>query len=191
MPKRYFLGWFCSVLLIFSACGPKDRPVSYSDDQQALSSNWLPLTTLVERAALPFVSDGVVTTISPKLYVKDIALFNQRFPVGSLDREVIRVHEQNHALHQEEFIDGSTGITRSARMTSWISKYVGNSEFRWEVESQAFEAEIFFKLDNGLRVIPEEYAFLLSSPTYRGMITYEDALEWVKQTISKKVIGVQ
>lgn len=147
---------------------------------QELPESWRPLTTVVERGDLPGVGDGVVTTVSPYLYTSDLDWFNERYPEGSVDHEGLRRHELQHALEQEAYVDGATGAKRALRLSDWIRKYLTNKSFRWEVEKRGYKADILYNR----RVNPEALAESLSGKTYNNMVTYEEALQWVRDVLS-------
>jgi hypothetical protein len=148
---------------------------------QALPESWDPLTTLVERGDLPGVGDTVVTTVSPNLYVRDIDDFLERYPEGSVQHEALRRHEVEHAKEQEEFVGDATGIKRQIRMSIWLKRYLTDKKFRLEVEKRGYKAEILYERSRGVYVPPEVYALILSGKTYGNMISYEEALEWVRK----------
>ena len=149
-----------------------------------LPEDWKPLTTIVERGDLPGVGDTVVTTVSPNLYVRDIDDFLDRYPRGSVQHESLRRHELEHAKEQEAFIGDATGIKRKIRMAQWIKKYLSDKKFRWEVEKKGYKAEILYERSRGVFTPPEVYAAILSGKTYGGMVSYAEALEWVRKVYS-------
>ena len=164
---------FSFILITLAGCATQELPES-----------WKPLTKLVERKDLPGVGDGVVTTISPNLYVKDIDDFWEDYPIGSVQHESLRRHELEHAKDQEEFIGDAKGIHRKARMTLWIKKYLTDKNFRWEVEKKGYKAGIQYERSMGVQINPEVYASILSGKTYNDMVSYEEALEWVRKIYS-------
>lgn len=149
---------------------------------QPLPANWAPLTTVMERSDL-LAPQGVVTTVSPNLYVSDLDWFNEHYPENSLKHEALRRHECQHALEQEEYVGGATGWKRTARLVSWINKYLSDKAFRLEVEKRGYKAEILYFRSQGLMINQDHYARVLSGSTYSNMISYEEALEWVKAVL--------
>ena len=168
--------FFLSLILLFAI----------SCSTQKLPESWFPLTTVVERGNIPGVGDGVVTTISPYLYTSDLDWFNERYPEGSIDHNSLRVHELQHALEQEAYVDGATGTIRATRLSDWIRKYLTSKSFRWEVEKRAYKVDILYKRKFGVTVNPEFLAKILSGNTYNGMISYEEALEWVRDVLNER-----
>jgi hypothetical protein len=150
---------------------------------QELPESWRPLTTVVERGDLPGVGHGVVTTISPYLFTSDLDWFNERYPEGSVDHESLRGHERTHALEQEEFIGDATGARRAAKMSRWVQKYLTDKSFRWAVEQRGYKVDILYERAHGIRVIPEVYARILSGKTYNSMVSYDEALQWVRDVL--------
>jgi hypothetical protein len=179
MPQRHNLGRLLPNLLILilllSGCSSQELPI-----------DWAPLTAVIERSELPTISNTAVTTVSPYLYVSDLEWFNKRYPEGSREYHALRVHEVEHAKEQEAYIDGATGIVRAARLSSWISKYLTNADFRWEIEQRGYKAEILYKLNYNVPFVPEHYAIILSSSVYREMVSYENALIWVWEVIRNR-----
>ena len=94
------------------------------------------------------------------------------------------MHERQHALEQEAYVGNATGLIRASRMASWINKYLTDKDFRWGVEKRGYKADILYERSHGIWVIPEVYARILSGKTYNSMVSYEDALKWVKDVLS-------
>jgi hypothetical protein len=151
-----------------------------------LPNDWAPLTHVIERNSLPGVGDGVATTLSPYLFVSDLDWFNEVYPEGSVKHHALRIHEVQHALEQEKYAGDATGIIRSARLASWANRYLNDPEFRWAVEQKGYGAEIRYLMSRGAPIIPEHYASVLSGSTYNGMVSYEDALQWVWDVIRNR-----
>ena len=153
---------------------------------QDLPESWRPITTLIERGDTPGVGEGIITTISPYLYTDSIDKFNEYYPEGSISHEALRRHELEHARDQEAYIGDATGVLRKSRITSWIYQYIHSKEFRWNVEKKGYKAEILYLKRMNMRISPAAYAFILSGETYRGMVSTEDALNWVNNVLAGK-----
>lgn len=160
-------------LLILTLIGCQSQP---------LPENWAPLTTVVERPDF-LSSKGVVTTISPNLFTSDLDWFNEQYPEGSVRHEALRRHERQHALEQEEWVGGVTGWRRSAKLATWVKKYLADRQFRWEVEKRGYRESILHFRNNGYTINVEGYAKTLSGSSYNDMVSYEEALEWVKAVL--------
>lgn len=151
--------------LFLTACTTVDLP-----------DNWAPITTLVEREKLPGISDAVVTTISPYLFVTDIEKFWERFPKDGIEYEALRRHEVAHAVRQESY---------SGSKASWLIKYSTDSYFRWQEEQKGYKEEITYLVKKG-RWWPwrtEVRAKTLSGPVYMNMTTYGKAKLWIEQVV--------
>jgi hypothetical protein len=135
-----------------------------SAPQYKLGPEWEPLEKIVERD-LPLVSDTAVTTIGKTLYTTDLKKFLARDA-----REVhgVLLHEQEHSRRQ---LDVGT--------LPWMWNYLINSDFRWEEEKAGWKLQIQFCDMMGLRHSSEYYASILSNDGY-DMVSYNEALEWVK-----------
>lgn len=141
-----------------------------------LPDNWAPITTLVEREGLPGVSNNIVTTVSPYLFVPDIDSFWSYYPPGGLEHEALRRHEVVHAKSQESYPGGKV---------AWLTKYSTNSEFRWEEEKKGYKESISFLVKSRRWWLwrTEEEAKSLSGPAYLHMTTYGKAKLWIEQIV--------
>lgn len=150
---------------------------------QKLPKSWEPLDRLVERGKIPGLSDNLVTTVVPNLYVPSISEFNKKYPEGSTAHEALRRHETEHAKEQKEFMGHGDGLTKLARLANWLRRYTFEKNFRWKVEQKGYKAQILYLRGMGQPVYPEALARILSGPSYHNMVGYEEALEWVKAVL--------
>lgn len=135
-----------------------------------LAPEWAPLERIVE-GNIPFVSDTAITTLGKQCFVVDLDEWLLNHPVNSDQYHAILLHEQVHAKRQLD-----TGLTL------WLAKYVGK-EFRWQEESLGWEKELKYLRSKGKAKQAEYYAQILSR-MYNGMISYADALQWVRTILS-------
>jgi hypothetical protein len=54
----------------------------------------------------------------------------------------------------------------------------------WEAEKRGYKAGILHKRKFGLRVNPEALAKTLSGKAYNNMVSYEEALNWVRDVLN-------
>lgn len=142
---------------------------------QELSSDWYPITTLVERPSAPFVSGTAVTTVFPYLYTADIDWFNTAYPPGSIPYEALRRHEVTHALRQKA----------APNKTLWLQRYIVDKRFRWEEENLGHKAAIEYYIKSGWKMNPINLARILSGKIYGNMVDFKEAYEWAKKTIAE------
>lgn len=69
-------------------------------------------------------------------------------------------------------------------MADWVRKYLTDKNFRWAVEKRGYKEDILYERTHGIRVIPEVYARILSGKTYNNMVSYDEALKWVRDVLS-------
>lgn len=163
--KKYLISLlFLFNILIFTGC------TTYE-----LEPRWAPLKAVIQTNDLPFYSDTTTTTVSPYVYTEDLDKWLEKNPPGSVPFEALMHHEHTHALRQEAYPGGKT---------AWLYKYLMDRNFRLEEEKAGYREEILHYLRNGYRIVPESYAASLSSNVYHGMISYEEALEWVRSVMT-------
>lgn len=148
-------------VLLFSSCST-----------QELSSDWYPLTTLVERPDIG--NERVVTTVSPYLYTSSLDWFNETYTPGSVPYEALRRHEVTHAKRQEA----------SSSKTLWLQRYLTDKKFRYEEEKAGYKAGIEYYIKSGWAASPEGLAETLSGKAYGSMVSYDEALIWTKKMIA-------
>jgi hypothetical protein len=68
-------------------------------------------------------------------------------------------------------------------MSRWVQKYLTDKSFRWAVEQRGYKVDILYERAHGIRVIPEVYARILSGKTYNSMVSYDEALQWVRDVL--------
>ena len=130
-----------------------------------LDGRWLPLEAVKENPAQP---SGVVTTIAPYNWVK-------RFPESSHHREALLRHERVHAFRQ----------LRMGR-ANFIAKYAINKKFRWREEQLAMYVGLTYLKNKGYTINIDNISKFVSGPSYRGMISYSEARQWLLDMLSGK-----
>lgn len=144
-------------LILFALTGCSSQP---------MPEDWAPITTIVERLQ---PNEGVVTTISPFLIVKDIDEFWEKHPKGSAQLEALRRHETVHARSQESYANGKV---------NWLIRYTTEKKFRWKEEKAGYKAGILYLHEQGFFIDPVKVAKILSGLTYGYMVSYEEAHQW-------------
>lgn len=132
----------------------------------------------VEEATDKLFHDGAKTTILGTIYVTDLDVFIERYPEGSVQRDALFRHEQVHSTRQWTY-PGTPGL--------WLVRYGIDSDFRWEEEKAGWEQEIKVlvkagegvDIDRVARAMNENYR----SPAGGRMVSFEDALAWVRATV--------
>jgi hypothetical protein len=61
----------------------------------------------------------------------------------------------------------------------WVIRWLFDAKFRYREEQLAFKAEIESRRAAGRYAYLHDYAFMMSTQ-YRGMCTYEQAMEWLR-----------
>ena len=89
-------------------------------------------------------------------------------------RAAILAHERVHHRQQR-----ALGLWRFCLL------YVFDLRFRWRIERQGYEREMWELVRRGLKVQPERYARTVSSALYWGMIDYADARLWAEAAIER------
>lgn len=150
---------------------PKQTPPR--SDVLELDARWRPLERIQERLALPGMST-TATTISPVVYVEDLAGFLRRNPPGSDVFEALMTHEQLHAKRQE-----ATGVD------AWVQRYLRDTAFMWEEEQRGWYVQMIALQRAGLRL--DVKAIARSLATYRNlagyMVSEAEAEKWATQVV--------
>ena len=139
-----------------------------------LDPKWSPLVEVVERPDL-ILSEGASTTVGTRVFVANLKGWLRRYPVGSVEREALLLHEREHALRQLRYGVGD-----------WIARYLNDTAFMWREEQLGWAQELLHLRDNGRPVLPEAIAVALSEyQNFTGaMVAYPDALAWVGDVLS-------
>jgi hypothetical protein len=114
-----------------------------------------------------FLSSDRAVTLGDKIYIPP------SIQEGTPEYEATIAHESVHYEQQ-----------KGKNFASWVAKYLANKDFRWRMESEAWEAEIKWWLEHGYFVEAEWVARALADG-YGLMISYEKALDWAKAVIAK------
>lgn len=150
-----------------AALGYKERP---------LEEEWRPLERIRERPDM-LAPDTRVTTIGRTVYVADIKKWVGEHPVGSPEWKSVLRHEQEHSKRQLK-----VGVLK------WVAKYAYDRKFMWLEEQIGWWWGIKVLRQHGKRIVPEGVAVNLES--YKNltgrMVSYEDALAWVKAVLANK-----
>lgn len=139
-----------------------------------LDKKWLPLEQMVERPHI----DGmtyITTTVGTKIYRENIDKYLAENPPGSPGFDSLLYHEQVHSKRQLKM-----GFLK------WVSKYGADVEFMWREEQLGYYASLMEKRKRGVHINPESRARSIAKyENLAGkMVSYEDALKWVKDVIS-------
>lgn len=147
-----------ALLLLLSGC---------SAPTYQLDAKWSPLEQVVERN-IPIVSDSATTTIGDTVYTTDLDAWLKRFPPNSPKFNALLSHERVHSLRQED-----------QGLLSWLFDYLTDDDFKLKEEQMGWEQEIRISRQLGVAKPDEMYAAILSQE-YQGMVSYADALNWVR-----------
>lgn len=146
--------------------------LSSCSNTHELAPEWRPLEEIVE-GDLPFISDTATTTLGTRVFTVDLDDWLQKRPVNSDEYRALLMHERVHAQRQLD-----------AGLTGWLFNYINDEDFRWEEEKLGWEQEIRYLRSRGKAKPAEYYAVILSSK-YDGMVSYEEALRWVREVLSR------
>lgn len=139
-----------------------------------LDPRWAPLVEVVERPELGF-ADGASTTLGRRIYVVDLDDWRDRYPEGSVEREALLLHEQEHARRQ-----------LAAGLGRWLGRYLNDREFMWAEEQRGWALALRHLSRHGRPVYPDDVA--LSLHGYRNlagrMVGYADALVFVRAVLA-------
>lgn len=180
---KLHMGIVLTALLVLPGVGCKSADKKLDDAANALGyknrpleEEWRPLERIRERPDM-LAPETRATTIGRTLYVADIKDWISEHPVGSPEWKAVLRHEQEHARRQLK-----TGVLK------WIAKYIWDRKFMWEEEKQGWYHQLRVLRQYGQRIIPEAVAANLES--YKNltgrMISYADALAWVKEVLANR-----
>lgn len=145
-----------------------------SRDVLRLEPEWAPLVEVVERPSLVF-TDVTSTTLGTRIYVADLGAWERRYPEGSVEREALLLHEQEHARRQL-----STGLGR------WLGQYLNDREFMWTEEQRGYALQLRHLARHGRPVNPQALAATLHD--YRNlagrMVGFPEALAFVTAVLA-------
>lgn len=131
-----------------------------------LDKKWLPLTHVCQR----IYKTNSLWAFSPYVFVDDIKAWKDQ---EKIHREADLVHERVHAIRQDE-----VGIFM------YMLHYKTNPKFRLQEEKLAYYIGMRHYMRHGHPVDTAYYANALSSDTYEGMISYDEAKKWVEDVVS-------
>lgn len=121
-------------------------------------------------------SARTIMTVGNTLYTHP-DMWEEMIPTTRRAKAVIQIHEPTHAKRQfEAGIDG------------WVWDYIFDKKFRWEEEKLAYEAEWTYMVENGYSYTDAHHrmwAEILSGKTYRKMVSFNEAYQWVSSTMKK------
>ena len=144
-----------------------------------LEDRWAPLVQ-VQQTTDKLIADHTTTTIGDTCFCNDLKQWLQDYPPGTVEYEALLLHEKQHSIRQGSF---------EGHAEAWLLKYAAEPSFRWAEEQIGWAQEITHLVQGGRNVIPEEVATWLSEnysdPLGRPMVSYNDALVWVRDTINK------
>ena len=145
-----------------------------SRDVLRLEPEWAPLVEVVERPSL-VLTDETTTTLGTRLYVANLDGWERRYPEGSVEREALLLHEQEHARRQ-----------LAAGLGRWLGRYLNDREVMWAEEQRGYALQIRHLALRGRPVNPQGLAATLHD--YRNlegrMVGYAEALAFVQAVLS-------
>jgi len=137
-----------------------------------LDKKYRPLTEIVETSKYNITTD--LSTLGTQCFTNNLSEFLKNVPPGSADFNALLLHEQYHALRQQE-----------VGLNTWNKRYNDDFRFRRSEELGGYRIQIFALLDAGIKVDVKYYGDVLANnPAYR-MIEQSDAEKWVQQTINE------
>ena len=147
------------------------------DQRHLLAPEYAPLKDIRERPRVvrDLGSKTAITTIGTHAYVRQLDEWLGRVPPGSAKYRAILRHEQEHSKRQLDY-----------GLWSWLTRYGIDTKFALLEEQIGYYYEITERRRLGGQVIPEAYASILSKyAVLTGkLISYEDALQWVRDVLS-------
>lgn len=145
-----------------------------SADVIRLEPEWAPLAEVVQRPSLVF-TDETSTTLGTRIYVADLDAWERRYPEGSVEREALLLHEQEHARRQ-----------LAAGLGRWLGRYLNDREFMWAEEQRGYALQLRHLARRGRPVNPSALAATLHD--YRNldgrMVGFAQALAFVHAVIA-------
>lgn len=153
---------FFGVTLLASGCTTHPIPPHFE-----------PLEELVER---PFGGNSFVTTFHNDVWVNDIEDFLKRKPEGSLSYNATLIHERIHSIRM--------GNPFSSLWFGLV--YLFDRDFMLEEEQIGWYFQLQYMKQKGiLKPVEHTAAVLAKYDNLIGkMISYEDALKWVKDVLA-------
>lgn len=150
-----------------------------------LGPEWKPLTTVIERPTLPFISDTATTTKGSHVYTTDLDAWLTKYPPGSVEFAALMMHEREHARRQFRYKD----LPGEAALIVWIARYVSDAEFMWAEEQQGHYLAIKHLQANGLWTAQHTAAKARILSRYRtlsgnAMVSEQEATVWIEQALS-------
>lgn len=151
-----------------------------------LSSEWKPLTKVVERPKLPFASDTATTTVGAHVYVVDLKDWLEDYPPGSVKFHALMLHEREHARRQFRY----QGLPGEMAKTAWIARYLTDPKFMLQEEQAGFYLAIrhlqskgAWKTTDTLRVavnMSKGYKTLGG----KRMTSFAEAKKWIEDVLA-------
>lgn len=150
---------------------PSPAPFVNQQATLMLGASYAPLLAILQTAA-PGPPPGFLETISPYVYVTNLADWEARYPAGSVNRDAVLAHELLHAQRQ-----GSDVVV-------WCARYNSDAAFRLSEEEMAYAVQIKTLAHGGVSVDADSFVAALTDPFYGGMIDAADARVWVNATVA-------
>ena len=151
----------CGVLpLLASGCASHPVP-----------EHFRPVTDIAQR---PIEIGDSITMLNTTVWVNNLDEYLKRKPEGSPLYNGDMIHERIHSIR----MDGLLGTI------AFVTEYLFSTDFMWEEESIGWYYELMYLRTKGI-VKPFAYTASFLSKGYSNlfgseMISYEDALQWVK-----------
>lgn len=137
-----------------------------------IDPKWYPLTKIVERPKIPFVNSSLSTTIGQNVYVTDIHDWKEEYPKNSTSRDDLLAHEYVHSYRQFRL-----------GLTQWLALYTLNQGFKRNEEKLAYYVSIKRRLLRKEKIDKPHYIKSMST-NYFGMMTKEEAKQWIESVIA-------
>ena len=149
--------------MFLTSCSYKSIPIE---------NKWYPLTKIVERPDIPFVSPTLTITIANKVFVTDLEEWVEEHPPKSFSRQDTLAHEYVHAYRQNKY-----------GLFVWLTLYSTNQNFKRKEEQLAYYVSIKRKMLRNEKVDIKHYVKSMSTH-YFGMMDEFDATLWVIEVIT-------
>jgi len=130
----------------------------------------------LERVKESFLRPGTgITTIGTTARVRDLDEWLAKHPPGGPMYHAILMHEREHTVRQLAY-----------GLNSWLGRYLTDTEFMLDEELRGWYIQLMEYRRHGLQVSPEGVAKSLAAyQSFAGhMISYEDALTWVRDVLA-------
>lgn len=162
------------LILVLAGCSTYD-----------LEPEWRPITTLVERAELPFASSSATTTVGSHVYTTDLNQWLLYHQPGSSEYRAILLHEQEHARRQFSYM----GLPGELAKAAWIARYLVDAGFRWSEEQRGYYLSITTLQRAGrwskARTASTATAMSKGYKSFRErMVGYSEAEAWIESVLS-------